>query len=73
MSITIDVDEVHDRIINANAEASGVSVSEYVLGAVLRRMEDEQDYREAEAAYFRWLENPVTIDHEQAAMELGLR
>lgn len=60
MTITIDIDERQRRLLDANARIAGVTPEEYATAALLERMEDEQDYRVAEAAYLEWLEDPVT-------------
>ena len=73
MTITIDIDERQRRLLDANARIAGVTPEEYATVALLERMEDEQDYRVAEAAYLEWLEDPVTYSHDEVMSELGLR
>lgn len=60
MTIAIDIDERQSRLLDANARIAGMTPVEYATAALLERMEDEQDYRIAEAAYLEWLEDPVT-------------
>lgn len=73
VTITIDIDERQRRLLDANAQIAGMTPEEYVTVALLERMEDEQDYRVAEAAYLEWLEDPVSYDHDEVMAELGLR
>lgn len=54
------------------AAEKGISLSEYCKQAILDRLEDDEDIRDADAAYAEYLKNPVTISHEQLKQELGL-
>ena len=65
MTITIDIDERQQKLLDANARIAGMTPEEYATVALLERMEDEQDYRIAEMAYLEWLENPVTYSHDE--------
>ena len=62
-------DKAYD-VLEELAEWRDVSVNEFVRRAVLEKMEDTEDVMAAEEAMRDYLENPVTISHEQLWKEL---
>ena len=57
-------------LLKDSADEKGLDVSEYLRRTMLEWLEDEQDTRDADAAYAEYLKNPVTISHEQLCREL---
>ena len=52
------------------AAKKNLSLAEYCKQAILDRLEDDEDIRDADAAYAEYLKNPVTISHKQLWQEL---
>ncbi len=73
MTMTLRISEEDSRLIRDYASLHGISVSEFLRRAALEKIEDEMDIRAAEKAYAEYLENPVTISHEEMGRMLGLK
>lgn len=72
VEVTISFNEKAIELMKGFAAERGLTLLEYVKQAVLDRLEDDEDIRDADAAYAEYLKNPVTISHEQLKQELGL-
>lgn len=59
-------------LLKASADEKGLDVSELLRRTMLDWLEDEEDIRDAEAAYAEYLKNPVTYSLEEIKTELGL-
>ena len=70
--VTLTFNDKAVELMKGFAAKKGLSLSEYCKQAVLDRLEDDEDIRDADAAYAEYLKNPVTISHEQLKQELGL-
>ena len=70
--VTLTFNDKAVELMEGFAAKKGLSLSEYVKQAALDRLEDDEDIRDADAAYAEYLKNPVTISHEQLKQELGL-
>ena len=70
--VTLTFNDKAVELMKGFAAKKGLSLSEYCKQAILDRLEDDEDIRDADAAYAEYLKNPVTISHEQLKQELGL-
>ena len=69
--ITFEFSDKAYDVLEKVAERCDVSISEFARRALLEKMEDTEDLIAAEEAMRDYLENPVTISHEQLWRELG--
>ena len=72
VEVTLTFHEKAIELMKEFAAKKGITLTEYCKQAVLDRLEDDEDIRDADAAYAEYLKNPVTISHEQLKRELGL-
>ena len=72
VEVTATFTEGAVELMKGFAAKKGISLSDYVKQAALDHLEDDEDIRDADAAYAEYLKNPVTISHEQLKRELGL-
>ena len=72
VEVTLTFHEKAIELMKEFAAKKGITLTEYCKQAVLDRLEDDEDIRDADAAYAEYLKNPVTISHEQLQRELGL-
>ena len=72
VEVTLTFHEKAIELMKEFAAKKGITFTEYCKQAVLDRLEDDEDIRDADAAYAEYLKNPVTISHEQLKRELGL-
>ncbi len=70
VEVTVTLTEGAVELIKGFAEKKGLTLTEYCKQAILDRLEDDEDIRDADAAYAEYLKNPVTISHEQFWREL---
>ena len=70
VEVTVTLTEGAVELIKGFAEQKGLTLTEYCKQAILDRLEDDEDIRDADAAYAEYLKNPVTISHEQLWREL---
>jgi len=68
--VTLTFSEAAVELMKGFAAKKGISLSEYCKQAVLDRLEDDEDIRDADAAYAEYLKNPVTISHKEFWQEL---
>ena len=54
------------------AAKKGLTLTEYCKQAILDRLEDDEDIRDADAAYAEYLKNPVTYTLDDIKAELNL-
>lgn len=59
-------------LLKRSADEKDLDVSELLRRTMLDWLEDEEDIRDAEAAYAEYLKNPVTYSLEEVKAELGL-
>lgn len=57
-------------LLKRSADEKGLTPSELLRRTMLDWLEDEEDIRDADAAYAEYLKNPVTISHKQLWQEL---
>ena len=69
-TITFEFSDKAYDVLEELAERCDVSISEFARRALLEKMEDTEDLIAAEEAMRDYLENPVTISHEQLWKEL---
>lgn len=72
VEVTATFTEGAVELMKGFAAEKGLTLTEYVKQAVLDRLEDDEDLRDAEAAYAEYLKNPVTYSLEEIKAELGL-
>ena len=72
VEVTVTLTEGAVELMKGFAEQKGLTVSEYIKQAALDRLEDDEDIRDADAAYAEYLKNPVTYSLEEIESELGL-
>ncbi len=70
--VTLTFNDGAVELMKGFAAKKSISLSEYCKQAILDRLEDDEDIRDADAAYAEYLKNPVTISHEQLKQEFGL-
>ena len=59
-------------LLKALADEKGLGVSELLRRTMLDWLEEEEDIRDADAAYAEYLKNPVTYTLDEIKTELGL-
>ena len=72
VEVTLTFHEKAIELMNDFAAKKGITLTEYCKQAVLDRLEDDEDIRDADAAYAEYLKNPVTYSLEEIKTELGL-
>ena len=72
VEVTVTFTEGAVELMRGFAAEKGITLLEYVKQAVLDRLEDDEDIRDADAAYAEYLKNPVTYSLEEIEAELGL-
>ena len=72
VEVTVTFTEGAVELMKGFAAEKGLTLLEYVKQAVLDRLEDDEDIRDADAAYAEYLKNPVTYSLEEIEAELGL-
>lgn len=72
VEVTLTFHEKAIELMNDFAAKKGITLKEYCKQAVLDRLEDDEDIRDADAAYAEYLKNPVTYSLEEIKAELGL-
>ena len=72
VEVTLTFHEKAVELMKGFAAQKGISLTEYCKQAVLDRLEDDEDIRDADAAYEEYLKNPVTYSLEEIKTELGL-
>ena len=70
--VTLTFNDGAIELMKGFAAKRGISLSEYVKQVALDRLEDDEDIRDANAAYAEYLKNPVTYSLEEIESELGL-
>ena len=70
--VTLTFNDGAIELMKGFAAKKGISLSEYIKQAALDRLEDDEDIRDADAAYAEYLKNPVTYSLEEIESELGL-
>ena len=70
VEVTLTFHEKAVELMKGFAAKKGISLTEYVKQAALDRLEDDEDIRDADAAYEEYLKNPVTLSHEEFWREL---
>ena len=71
-TITLRAKSEEKDLIVEYAKMHGMSLSSFMLGAALDRIEDEVGLRELNEAIKEYETNPVTISHQELKRELGL-
>ena len=72
VEVTVTLTEGAVELIKTFAEQKGITLTEYCKQAILDHLEDDEDIRDADAAYAEYLKNPVTYSLEEIKAELGL-
>ena len=72
VEVTLTFHEKAIELMEGFAAKKGITLTEYCKQAVLDRLEDDEDIRDAEAAYAEYLKNPVTYSLKEIKTELGL-
>ena len=70
VEVTLTFHEKAIELMKEFAAKKGITLTEYCKQAVLDRLEDDEDIRDADAAYAEYLKNPVTLSHEEFWREL---
>ena len=70
VEVTLSFHEKAIELMEGFAAKKGITLTEYCKQAVLNQLEDDEDIRDADAAYAEYLKNPVTISHEEFWREL---
>lgn len=70
VAVTVNFHEKAVELMKEFAAKKNLSLSEYCKQAILDRLEDDEDIRDANAAYTEYLKNPVTLSHEEFWREL---
>ena len=72
VEVTLTFHEKAIELMKDFAAKKGITLTEYCKQAVLDRLEDDEDIRDADAAYAEYLKNPVTYSLKEIKTELGL-
>ena len=72
-TISFEFSDKAYAVLEELAERCDVSISEFARRALLEKMEDTEDVFAADEAMREYLENPVSIPHEQLWKEPGMR
>ena len=70
--VTLTFHEKAVEMMKEFAAQKGITLTEYCKQAILDRLEDDEDIRDADAAYAEYLKNPVTYTLDEIKSELGL-
>ncbi len=70
--VTITFRDEAVELMKEFAAKKGLTLSEYCKQAILDRLEDDEDIRDADAAYAEYLKNPVTYSLDEIKAELNL-
>ena len=70
VEVTVSLTEGAVELIKGFAAKKGITLEEYCKQAILDHLEDDEDIRDADAAYAEYLKNPVTLSHEEFWREL---
>ena len=73
MKIEVNLSEEEFNILEDRAIKNNVGMSEYVRRAMLEKLEDDDDIEAANAAYKKYLENPVTYSADEVFARLGVQ
>ena len=72
VDVTLTFTEKAVELMKTFAEEKGLTVAEYCKQAIIEQLEDDEDIRDADAAYAEYLKNPVRYSFEEIKTELGL-
>ena len=72
VDVTLTFTEKAVELMKTFAAQKGITLSEYCKEAIFNQLEDDEDIRDADAAYAEYLKNPVTYSFEEIKTELGL-
>ena len=72
MKIEVVISDEEFEILEERASKNNVSISEYVRGATLEKLENDDDIEAADKAYSEYLKNPVTYSAEEVFARAGL-
>lgn len=72
VEVTATFTEGAVELMKGFAAKKGITLSEYVKQAALDRLEDDEDIRDAEAAYAEYLKTGESYTLEEIEAELGL-
>ena len=72
VEVTLTFHEKAIELMNDFAAKKGITLTEYCKQAVLDRLEDDEDIRDADAAYAEYLKTGVSYTLEEIKAELGL-
>ena len=71
-TVTVNFSDKEFALIKKFADEKGITPSELIRQVMFDWLEDEEDIRDAEAAYQEYLKNPVSYTLEEIEAELGL-
>lgn len=72
VEVTVTLTEGAAELIKGFAEKKGLTLTEYCKQAILDRLEDDEDIRDADAAYAEYLKTGESYSLEEIKAELGL-
>lgn len=72
VEVTVNFRDEAVELMKEFAAKKGLTLSEYCKQAILDRLEDDEDIRDADAAYAEYLKNPVTYSLDDIKAELNL-
>ena len=72
VEVTLTFHEKAIELMKEFAAKKGITFTEYCKQAVLDRLEDDEDIRDADAAYAEYLKNSVATPADEVFARLGL-
>lgn len=72
-TITVRVSDDEKKFLDQMAKFSGKTLSDLLKSTTLESLEDAYDARVGDQAYEEYLQDPVTISHDELMKDLGLR
>lgn len=70
MSITINLTDNEQMLVNNYAKLNSMTVEQVLKSAIFEMIEDKADLLAAEEAYKEFMEDPVTYSHDEAWAEI---